>query len=74
MTLYEKFKKYQLPADSIEDFCMKYHKRSAYHDRGKEYMDCDLASHKEDLEKDGYTIIPGSSSATGDIVSYYGKG
>jgi hypothetical protein len=73
MTLYEKFKKYQMPADSTEDFCMKYHKRSAYHDRGKEYMECDLQSHKEELEKYGYTIIPGSSSTTGDIVSYYGK-
>lgn len=72
MTLYEKFKKYTMPADSIEDFCLKYHKRSAYHDRGKDYMACDLESHKEEMEKYGYTIIPGSCSTTGDIVSYYG--
>lgn len=73
MSLYEKFKQYELPADSVEDFCNKYHRRGAYHDRGKEYMECDLESHKEELEQYGYTIIPGSSSTTGDIVSYYGK-
>ena len=71
--LYEAFKKYQVPADSVEDFCLKYHRRSAYHDRGKEYMECDLQSHKEELEKYGYTFIPGSSSTTGEHISYYGK-
>lgn len=62
-----------MPANSIEDFCLKYHKRSAYHDRGKDYMACDLESHIEEFEKYGYTIIPGTCSTTGDIVSYYGK-
>ena len=71
--LYEVFKKDAVPADSVEDFCLKYHRRSAYHDRGKDYMECDLKSHKEELEKYGYTIIPGSSSTTGDVVAYYGK-
>ena len=72
MSLFEKFKKYAVQADSIEDFCLKYHRRSAYHDRGKDYMEADLESHKEEFEKYGYTIIPSSSTTTGDIVSYYG--
>lgn len=72
MSLYEAFRKYALPADSLEDFCLKYHKRSAYHDRGADYMECDLQSHKEELEKFGYTFIPKGSSTTGDIISYYG--
>jgi hypothetical protein len=73
MSLYEKFKKYELPAESIEDFCNKYHRRDAYHERGAEYMAVDLQSHIEEFEKYGYTIIPGSSTTTGDIISYYGK-
>lgn len=72
--MYQKFKKYAIPADSLEDFCLKYHKRSAYHDRGADYMAEDLASHKKDLERDGYTIIPRGSSTTGDIAAYYPKG
>lgn len=58
MTLYEKFKKYELPAESIEDFCDKYHRRSAYHERGAEYMAADLQSHLEEFETYGYTITP----------------
>lgn len=71
MTLFEKFKKYQVPAESIEAFCNTYHKRSAYHDRGKDYMAYDLESHKRELEKYGYTIIPSHDSTTGEVVSYY---
>ena len=73
MTLYDKFKKYALPADSLEDFCKKYHKRSAYHDRGADYIKEDLQAHKEELERFGYTIIPKGSSTTGEVVAYYGK-
>ena len=73
MSLYEKFKKYAMPAESIEDFCLKYHSRRAYHDRGKDYMECDLESHKEEFERYGYTFIPSHDSTTGDIVAYYGR-
>ena len=73
MSLYEKFKKYAVAADSVEDFCNRYHRRSAYHDRGSEYMEYDLQDHIKELEKYGYTIIPQGSSTTGDVVAYYGK-
>ena len=73
MSLYEKFKKYAVSADSVKDFCNRYHRRSAYHDRGAEYMECDLQDHIKEFEKYGYTIIPQGSSTTGDVVAYYGK-
>ena len=73
MSLYEKFKKYEVRADSIEDFCNRYHRRGAFHDRGEDYMQSDIESHIEDFEKYGYTIIPQGSSTTGDVVSYYGN-
>lgn len=72
-SLYEKFKRCAVPAESVEDFCNKYHRRGAYHERGADYMECDLRSHIEEFEKYGYTIIPQGSSTTGDVVAYYGK-
>jgi len=71
--LFESFKKYAVEAESAEDFCYRYHHHKAYHERGKEYMEIDLESHKKELEKNGYTIIPQGSSTTGGIVSWYGK-
>ena len=70
---YEAFKKYEVKADSLQEFCEKYHRRGAYHDRGEEYMQVDYESHKQDMERNGFTIIPHGSSATGYHVSYYGK-
>ena len=73
MSFYEKFKKYEVKAESVEDFCYKYHRRSAFHDRGDDYMQYDINDHKKELKKEGYTFIPPSSSTTGDIVAYYGN-
>ncbi len=73
MTLYEAFKKYSVPADSVEDFCLKYHRRGAFHDRGKDYMDYDLRDHEKEFEKWGFTFIPQGSSTTGCVAAYYGK-
>jgi len=72
MDFFNMFKKYMVQAESVKDFCEKYHRRDAYHDRGAEYMDVDLQSHIKELEQDGYTIIPKGSSVTGDTVTYYG--
>ena len=73
MTLYEIFKKNAVQADSIEDFCNKYHRRGAFHDRGDEYMKADIEDHKKEFETYGYTIIPHGTSTTGEVVAYYGK-
>lgn len=63
--LYTSFKKYIMYADSLREFCDKYHNYA--------YSESDYESHKEDLKKYGYTIIPCHDSITGHIVSYYGK-
>lgn len=73
MTLFDEFKKYEVKAKSLEEFCEKYHKPEAYKQRGREYMQADLQSHKQDIEKYGYTFIPAFDSITGNIVAYYGK-
>lgn len=70
---YKAFLKYAVKADSLEEFCDKYHRRGAYHDRGEEYMKFDYEDHKVELEREGFTFIPQGSSTTGDVVSYYGK-
>ena len=70
---FKAFQKYAVDAKSLEDFCDRYHRRGAYHDRGEEYMKCDYEDHKKELERDGFTFIPHGSSTTGDVVSYYGK-
>ncbi len=68
---YEAFKKYQVEADSIEDFIRKYGKHDRYYGRGEEYMKVCLASHKKDFEKYGFDFITHHNSKTGETVSYY---
>lgn len=63
--LYEKFKKFAVEAESLRDFCDRYH--------NYEYSETDYKMHKFDMEKDGYTIIDHWDSVTGEVVSYYGK-
>lgn len=63
--LYNSFKKYEVQAENLRDFCDRYHNYS--------YSETDYFCHKEDLEKSGYTIINRHDSITGDTVSYYGK-
>lgn len=70
---YKAFLKYAVKADSLQEFCDLYHRQGAYHDRGEEYMKADYESHKKDMERDGFTFIPASSSTTGYVMSYYGK-
>jgi folate-dependent tRNA-U54 methylase TrmFO/GidA len=73
MSLYESFKKYQVKADSIEDFHNKYHKASRFTDRGQDYVDCVIKSSYEEFNKDGFTFITHHDSKTGETVSWYGK-
>ena len=71
MSSYELFKKYQVEADSIEDFIRNYGKHNRYYGRGNEYMNACLASHKEHLEKYGFDFITHHDSKTGETVAYY---
>jgi len=70
---FELFKKYAVQASGVEDFCNRYHSRKAYHDRGKDYMQFDLAGHIKEFKSEGYTMIPQGSTVTGDIVCFYGS-
>jgi len=70
---FELMKKYAVQADSVEEFCDRFHRKGAYHDRGKEYMDYDLQSHLAEFKRDGYTIIPKGSTVTGETVAFYGQ-
>lgn len=71
--LFDTFKKYEVQANSIEDFILKYGKPSRYQERGNDYMNTCIQSHKDDLLKYGYDIITHHNSKTGETVSYYGK-
>jgi hypothetical protein len=71
--LYELFKKYQVEANSIEDFINKYGKHNRYAGRGEEYMKVCIESHKEHLREYGFDFITHHDSKTGEIVSYYGN-
>lgn len=69
-TLFNEMKKYIVYAESLKEFCEKYHKPGKIADFNRE---ADYAEHKADMEKYGYTIIPASTSITGQTVSYYGR-
>jgi hypothetical protein len=73
MTSYELFKKYEVQADSIEDFLSKYTKFSRHRGRGQEYVEARIKSHTEDFNEYGFTFLTQHDSVTGEHVSYYGK-
>ena len=72
INMYETFKKYKVEADNVEDFLNKYTKNNAHQSRGMEYVKARIDSHKEDLDRYGYTFITHHDSVTGETVSYYG--
>jgi len=73
MTLKDLWRKYQVEADSVEDFLARYYKVSRYTARGEEYAAALRASNERDLERDGVTIISHHDSKTGEVVAFYGK-
>lgn len=71
--MYNTFKKYEVKCNSLKEFCEKYHRLNAWHNRTADYREADYLSHKEDMEKYGFTFIPKLDSITGGVVSYYGE-
>ena len=69
--LYEKFKKYQVPASSVEDFRRRYTKPDRFAQRGPEYQAAVLQAARDDLAQFGYTIISRHDSVTGEVLAYY---
>ena len=68
---YELFKKYAVEAKSLEDFLERYTKPSRHLERGVEYVKVRIASHQEDIDKEGFTFITHHDSKSGETVSYY---
>lgn len=67
-SMYNKFKKYIVYAESLQEFCDEWHRQNKVNDKQEDYE-----NHKRDMEKYGFTFIPASTSKTGEIVSYYGR-
>ena len=67
----EIMRKYQVNAESVEEFCNRYYQKRAYTDRGSEYVQVVLKTAHEDLEKYGYCFITHHDSITGENVTYY---
>ena len=72
LNLKENFKKYKVPAKSIEDFLNRYYKHDRFRGQGDKYARELIKSHQSDFEEDGYDIISHHDSVTGRIVAYYG--
>ena len=68
--LYEKFKKYQVPASSVEDFRRRYTKPDRFAQRGPEYQAAVLQAARDDLAQFGYTIISRHDCVTGEVLAY----
>ena len=69
--LYEKFKKYQVPASSVEAFHCRYTKTDRFAQRAPEYQAAVLQAARDDLAQFGYTIISRHDSVTGEVLAYY---
>jgi hypothetical protein len=53
---------------SVEEFIRKYHVRNElYHEEFKMLAQ----SYKEEIEEDGYTMLPAHISVTGEMVTYF---
>lgn len=70
-TLYERMKRYAVPAKDPVDFLERYTKSGYGIERGKDYQEARIRTAYEDLERYGYCMLPPSSSKTGEIVTWY---
>ena len=59
-----------VPANNVRDFILKYGKPDRYMGRGEDYFEYCVASHEEDVEKYGYTLLSPHDSITGECVCF----
>lgn len=71
-TRYELFRKYQVKANSVEDFMARYYKAERYTGQGEEYARAVLQWKEETYAKDGFVVISHHDSITGETVAWYG--
>lgn len=69
--LFTRFKAYQVPAASVEDFRQRYTKPERYARRGPEYVAAVLEAARADLKRFGFTIIDRHDSITGEAVAFH---
>ena len=65
--IFQRFKRYAVEADSLRDFCERYHLPGKVENKEADYQ-----THKEDLLHDGFTLIPPGSSSLTSWAAYYG--
>lgn len=68
---YYSFKKYEVQANSLEEFLEKHTKHDRHAGRGAEYVAVRIKSHQEDVDKYGFTFITHHDSKSGETVAYY---
>ena len=72
--LYERMKKYAVPASDPIDFLERYTRVGCGAERGKAYQEERVKDAFKDLEEYGYCMLSAHESATGDVVSWYPEG
>ena len=71
---FEHCKKWAVTAESIEDFCDKYHRPFGDDAWGKSARKEWLETAQSDMKKHGFIWIPSSTTTTGKHCAFYGKG
>jgi hypothetical protein len=61
---------FRVEADSVEDFLDRHCKPERFRGRGEEHVAALIASHLDNLERDGYTAIV-HDSVTGEMVVFF---
>lgn len=64
---FQRYKLYAVEAESLRDFCERYHLPAKVWDKEADYQ-----SHKEELLKNGYTLVPRGTSGLVSWAAYYG--
>ena len=70
-TIFERMKKYYVPAKNPEDFLNNYTKGGYGAERGNDYQKARIESAYEDLEKCGYCMLSMHESKTGEVLTWY---
>lgn len=71
--LYERYKRFSVSAESLEDFCNKYHRPFESSKFGQEQRAEWLENAKRELKRHGYVVIPEGTTISGLTVTYYGE-
>lgn len=64
---FERYKLYAVDAESLRDFCERFHLAGKVWNKEADYQ-----THKEELLRDGYTMIPRGTSSLTNWAAYYG--